>query len=186
MNATLITLPQPILVSDEERLESDKVFDGYNLIKNYRDTWGEPCFKKIIAGTEGLPKLDLSLISERIGWVDVERLAVSAFQKRFNREPIIMGSAEADSFWLNTWIDSFKAAQSLNEKKYSEEDLIEFAKFCLDYDALLSLTNLANQWSIDSQKAIKLWLQKRKPKEYQVEYTQEGNTIKVTKIIKPC
>lgn len=96
MNYTLIMLDIPVLVSDE--------FDERG--------------RKIIAGFFGKPKLDLSLIADEIGWVDVEKLAEEKY-------PIQIGG----SAWMPTthdciqankqegFIEGFKAAQSLNEKK---------------------------------------------------------------------
>ena len=61
--------------------------------------------------------------------------------------------------------------------------MIDFAKFYKGWEAMLS----QEKWDIikdTPDNVFKFWLSKRKPKEYLVEYIQEGNTIKVTKIIK--
>lgn len=131
----IFMLQTPILVSDEPLMINDLCY-GVDINNGWAETvHGAGSHDvankhpKLIAGLTGYPSLDLSdevadIIAKEIGWVDVEKLAVSAFRKKFNREPIIMGSAEADSSWLNTWISGFIAAQSLAYNKFSEEDMI--------------------------------------------------------------
>lgn len=189
MEARLIMLPKPVLVSDEE-IEKGDWFYHYShgkssihlceavvgkslVIQNKESSCWSDYSKQILADAEGLPKLDLSLIAKGIGWVDVEKLALKEYPKDLHRwaENQFDDFNESDR---NTWINGFKAAQSLNEKNYSEEDMIEFAHFCRDYFTHLLTIN----------EKFNLWLSNRKPKEYLVEYIQEGNTIKVTKIVK--
>ena len=166
MNYTLIMLDIPVLVSDE--------FDERG--------------RKIIAGFFGLPKLDLSLIADEIGWVDVYKLAKES--KCFEN------SSLDETSYLHGFTKGFKAAQSLNEKK-----------FALAYveNAFNSGRGYGNP---DDIKDFNSFLQSiSKPKEYNVkvemewggkEYVDEqdaygydikrpkitNNTIKVTKIIK--
>jgi len=165
MNYTLIMLDIPVLVSDE--------FDERG--------------RKIIAGFFGLPKLDLSLIADEIGWVDVEKLAITKFGDGDYAAEAKMGFKYG-----------FKAAQSLNEK-YSDEDLFNLLKMVHDkrLDSLSArivdngrVTDF-NFWNSYSKKQvyaselISEFIQSiSQPKEYLVEIIQEGNTIKVTKIIK--
>lgn len=208
MNLQLIMLPNPILVSDEKIVCGDMLLNKDNNYCVFRSEYqsrlpeynNDSQVRKIIAGIEGLPKLDLSDIAEKIGWVDVEKLAESAFKKRFNREPVLMGSAEADSFWLNTWIDGFKAAQSLNEKKFSEEELKDALFYALSIKSETCCTTNTKDSTVRSTiKSLS------KPKEYNVEVEMEdignkdkvyncssksewipkitNNTIKVTKIL---
>lgn len=156
MNYTLIMLDIPVLVSDE--------FDERG--------------RKIIAGFFGKPKLDLSLIADEIGWVDVYKLAYKYIQDEWSKDDDTLQFGIKVGFR-----QGFETAQSLNEKKYSEEDMIDFAKFYKGWEAMLS----QEKWDIikdTPDNVFKFWLSKRKPKEYLVEYIQEGNTIKVTKIIK--
>ena len=189
MNYKLIMLPNPLLVSGEEITFGDFYFKDDKILRWSKGTsigyiHIQPCKypKPIIAGIEGLPKLDLSAIAEEIGWVDVEKLAVLAFQKRFNRIPVIMGSSEADSFWLNTWIDGYKAAQSLNEKKFT---LSEMEQCWLQaQECVLGTDDFPMGGNNFKYPSFKEYIHSlSKPKEYNVQYIQEGNTIKVTKIL---
>ena len=67
MNYKLIMLPNPILVSDEEKQIFDRVWNSYvEKILRVSEVF-MPHGNKIIAGIEGLPKLDLSAIAEKIG-----------------------------------------------------------------------------------------------------------------------
>lgn len=128
---------------------------------------------KIIAGIEGLPTVNLSLVADGIGWVDVEKLAENAFEKRFNRKPIITGSTEADSSWINIWINCFKQAQTLNEKKFSEEDVILLCAELIGKYKLGEINDVS-----DVNKIIDSYSE---PKVYNVELEMEdvGNKNKV-------
>lgn len=153
MKLQLIMLPNPILVSDEEikegcscyHIEHKKVgkFELSKLsepVLNYDDDGAkalvslEYC-KKTIAGIPELPSIDFSILSEedckKIGWVDVEKLAT-------DNECGLPDSNSKDDMMNATliyeryggFIKGFKAAQSLNEKKFSEDDMIRLAIRC--------------------------------------------------------
>lgn len=186
MNYTLIMLDIPVLVSDE--------FDERG--------------RKIIAGFFGKPKLDLSLIAEEIGWVDVEKLALNS-NDFYDMKPSISNDREG-YFNVKNFIEGFKASQSIN--KYSNNDLASFAQFVSHNDWVYLPSK--NYWvneeqeeleqKLSSQQLINIWLQQRNPKEYLVEVQTErarfpkgddgwedvytpkitNNTITVTKILK--
>lgn len=176
METRLIMLDNPILVSDETATDGDLVvYSSYTPLKlrnnNLYSLSGDwiclpnqnsefQPYKKIIAGLPDLPRLDLSLIAEEIGWVDVLKLTESFINNRPNRT-----SLEHDLLLGIGFIEGFRVAQSLNEKKYSEEDMIEFAHFCRDYFTHLLTIN----------EKFNLWLSNRKPKEYLVEVEMEVN-----------
>lgn len=131
-------LPQPILVSDEQIKEGDFYFKYDRILQWVKETsvtytrvHPSNYPKPIVAGLPDLPKLDLSLIAEEIGWVDVEKLALKEYPKDLHRwaENQFDDFNESDR---NTWINGFKAAQSLNEKKYSDEDLFNLLKMVHD------------------------------------------------------
>lgn len=124
----LIMLDNPILVSDEEIKENDFVYRHYpdggsHIGKSLQksDNLKKERVFKIIAGIPSLPSIDFSALSEedckKIGWVDVERIANELF------EPHSSNILSPQYAMRNYFIRGFKAAQFLNEKKYSEEDL---------------------------------------------------------------
>lgn len=141
MKLQLIMLPQPILVSDEEIKNGINAFychpshnfpDGgmitkienikYSDYKPYEvkhiEGWGvKEGYKKIIAGIPELPSINFSALSEedckKIGWVDVEKLAED-----------FGGNGKFLTDKKYGFREGFKAAQSLNEKKFSEEDVL--------------------------------------------------------------
>lgn len=140
----LIVLPQPILINDEEIKEGDWYWDtlvshlekvgplkmigladesSTKLIiqSSVGTTSPIKASKKIIAGLPDLPKLDLSLIADEIGWVDVEKLAIDLGLKYY-----IGGNYDFE----NGVTKGISEYQFLNEKKYSEEDL-KYAMFQL-------------------------------------------------------
>lgn len=134
MKTQLILLAEPILVSDEEINEGDNVLDNvYRIWTNIESCWLKPMKDaiknqsihympkgKIIAGIPELPLIDFSALSKedckKIGWVDVEKLAndYAIATKSPNRTAHKFG-----------FIEGFKTAQSLNEKKFSEEGILK-------------------------------------------------------------
>ena len=211
MENRLIMLPQPILVSDEQIKEGDFYFKYDRILQWVKETsvtytrvHPSNYPKPIVAGLPDLPKLDLSLIAEEIGWVDVEKLALKEYPKDLHRwaENQFDDFNESDR---NTWINGFKAAQSLNEKNYSKADMIEYAEFFKEQERLWSNIKRPDSWEREGRGTFDFWLSKRKPKEYQVELEMEqgwfhssgyfiedktsrpkitNNTITVTKILK--
>ena len=160
METKLIMLSNPILVSNEKIKEGDFYFKYDRILQwvkatsvTYTHVHPSNYPKPIVAGIEGLPKLDLSLIADEIGWVDVEKLAITKFGDGDYAAEAKMGFKYG-----------FKAAQSIKEK-YSKEDMIEFAHFCRDYFTHLLTIN----------EKFNLWLSNRKPKEYLVEVEIEVN-----------
>lgn len=133
MKYKLIMLDQPILVSDEEIKSGDSVLFNIsstaihkNVKVNYTSVYdkkGKLLFDKegtikVVAGIPELPTIDFSALSEedckKIGWVDVEK----EYFKILERDENIFSMLNRLSF-----IMGFKAAQPLNEKRYSEEDI---------------------------------------------------------------
>lgn len=139
MKIQLIMLPnQPILVSDEQIFELDKVlFGNHILTTDYFDShflkwefkelavspidyqkYNEPV--KIIAGIPELPSINSSELSEedcsRIGWVAVEKLAWKNLE-------CFEGNQWEEQVAFEQWVEGFKTAQSLNEKKYTVDQM---------------------------------------------------------------
>ena len=195
MQTTLIMLPQPILVGGEIKggdfyFKDDKILQwvkGTSVTYSHIHPSDYP--KPIIAGIEGLPKLDLSAIAEEIGWVDVDRLALDSF----DGDDIDFGI-----YW-GGFDKGFRAAQSLNEKKYSEEEIEQFYiwkdenrwfnfsngkwNYTFEHGTVMSKSSYEKNYRKTTKELMAIWLKQRKPKEYNVECIQEGNTIKVINII---
>ena len=175
METKLIMLSNPILVSDEKIKEGDFYFKYDRILQWVKETSVTYTHihpsnypKPIIAGLPELPKLDLSLIAEEIGWVDVYKLAYKYIQDEWSKDDDTLQFGIKVGFR-----QGFETAQSLNEKKYTLADV---------ENAFNSGRGYGNP---DDIKNFNSFIQSlSKPKEYLVEYIQEGNTIKVTKIIK--
>ena len=193
METKLIMLSNPILVSDEKIKEGDFYFKYDRILQWVKETSVTYTHihpsnypKPIIAGLPDLPKLNLSLISEEIGWVDVEKMA----------DEVYGDSMVGKGFW----VEGFKAAQSLNEKKWTDDDMIDFQNFISSYPNRELKRGLTLPYYLEKFK------QSRKPKEYLVEVEMESvgtedflgqpiitdvpkitnNTITVTKILSVC
>lgn len=183
MNYKLIMLPNPIVVSDEEIKEGDCGILYSKGIKGVGSDWNQ--FKhdgsnksklfsiardsyKIVAGIPELPSIDFSGLSDddckKIGWIDVENLG--------GRWATLQTTRSTD-YWRaisNAYSQGFKSAQSLNEKKYSLEDIktaIELARF--PKLALYNTDEIVNMLS--------------QPKIFDVEIQVNQNSIKITKIL---
>lgn len=184
MNYQLIMLPNPILVSDEKIKEGDYYLTpSGNIVKAKGPCRFTKEWRKIIAGVPELPQLDLSLIADEIGYVDVENLAKVSCENSF--------STALASGW---WVEGFKACQSLNQKKYTEEDIMQaFAEGHAQFTD-------CGEFELE-EKAERYVKSLSKPKVYNVEVEMmykngrghgliqtnipniSNNTIKVTKII---
>lgn len=174
MNAKLIMLPQPILVSMKEPIveRSNDCFYSFETSKIYscKEFHSAISCYKIIAGID--TKLDLSAIAEKIGWVDVEKLAL---------EECVCKTKDCVHFKM--YLKGYKAAQSLNEKKYSEKDLKQAIKLARKgYDEFNENGFIRHGFDFTEEQILQS-LSLSKPKEYNVDCIQEGNTIKVTKIL---
>ena len=181
MNYKLIMLDNPILVSDEEIKEGDWCLstDEYFVIKMVNSAFS--CDRKIIAGLPDLPKLDLSLIAEEIGCVDVEKLAynhlISIKDNTLN--------TSWEHYTKNIFIQGFKAAQSLNEKKYSEEDMYGLLKligkkgYYVEIDGRVYANAFSGGIEVD---VVDGFIQSlSKPKEYLIEVEMEQVDIEIEK-----
>lgn len=167
MNARLIMLTNPILVSYDTLKEGELCYHHskglYNAVTdgNYTNQF------KVIAGREGLLKLNLSLIAEEIGWVDVEAELKKVYKEfakdvhQFDAEEYINSAEQFGVLELHKMI--FKAAQN----EYSEEDL-KYAMFQVFKNGCRS----PKEGSLS------------KPKEYDVEFQESDNEIRVVKILK--
>ena len=184
MKYQLIMLPnQPILVSDEKITKEDIPFNlgiDYDSVWQFRKgltTDGKGNWKKIIAGIPELPSIDFSVLSEedckKIGWVDVEKLANDYSIEVYP----INGESRETVDWIESqkillqqgFISGFKAAQSLNEKKYSEEDVKEITYQAAQYGMWYALNSQHNN-EVPKGNVLQ-WFQNRfaQPKVFQVE-----------------
>lgn len=186
MNAKLIMLPNPIVVSSERIKVGDSYHTSdYRIVKWLQDledasegmSFERP--KPIIAGIEGLPTVNLSLVADEIGWVDVISLVNKEYNKHPNNDYLYGDSEDLQMAYKAGVLDGVKAHQSLNEKKFSEEEL----KDALFYALNKKSHNCCITDTRDSvvREAIKYLSQ---PKVYNVSIIQENNSITVTKILK--
>ena len=211
MKATLIMLPQPILVSDERiKIEEVSYHHSKGLYKAVTDGNYTNQFK-VIAGIEGKPKLDLSAIAEEIGWVDVEKLALQQYPVKVIYQNDLINAFDINFEQRLGFIEGFKAAQSLNEKKYSLSEMEGFTKW-LDENWRRGKGKKGSGWfhvgdfykqskPIMTKDLMGIYIHSiSKPKEYQVEVEMDctlvgldlaetctpritNNTIKVVKVL---
>ncbi len=118
-NYRLIILEQGnIIVSDEEIKKNDWKYCSIQK-KPKRQGEDKQCIcdsKKIIAGLKNQPTIDYNGLEEKFGIIDIEKLAKETTKKYINER-------EKQTAYLE-FIEGFKKAQSLNDKKFSLEDVI--------------------------------------------------------------
>ena len=179
MKAKLIILENPVIVTDEEIKVGDWYFYGNRFdIKELNQ------FKKGIDDTTFLKEMGiLKIISTNkpidyngidFGIVDVEKLA---------SELLLNGNAHRRGF-----IEGFKAAQQLNEKKFSEADLRNYRKMYQieleaqsnsfreqDRNSLTAFEILTENTHREVMKQLSL------PKTFEVEIEETPTNIKILK-----
>lgn len=124
MNYQLIMLPNPILVSDEEIKEGWFYHPNGSIFPvtpaYLKGPISSGIMKKVIAGIPELPQLDLSLVADEIGYMDVGKLAKAEHQ--FNHKTV-----NEIAFRLG-----FEEGFNANPKKYTEEDIRKAIKYGID------------------------------------------------------
>lgn len=190
MNYQLIMLPKPILVSDEEIKEGDYFYykhfgeDIINVVKQTTDLINinnpDRYFKKIIAGIPELPRLDLSLIPDELGYVDVVRLANIQFDEDTKKIPVPSQLwYDSQDAQFNSFIKGFNASP----KKYTEEDIIDFLGF-YSRTATLGFGSTGENNHLNAKQLVEAWEKQRQLKVYNVEVEME--IIRQNQCINKC
>lgn len=202
MKLKLIMLDKPILVSDKIIKDVRPYYGKYHIEKmsiinkfpNYLTDLSE-C-KLIIAGIPELPSIDFSALSEedckKIGWVDVRELSYRYAEENAG------GDTDVE---VCAYLEGFLKAQSLNDKKFTEEDMCSM--FMAGRD-MIDDTTFAFKNSSDALKRLKKSISKPKVFNIEVEMEKdfenhpelvgnpreeweypkiENNKIKITKIL---
>lgn len=171
MKTQLIMLDIPIIVSDEKIKVGDLYLTSDHRIvqwsKEFEEEWGDDIAflpKPIIAGIEGLPSIDWNGLEEEFGWVDVEKL--SKVDIKFHHKNI----QEREIDYILGYEDGFKKAQSLNEKKFSLDDMqIALRKLSQSYDK-----GYSRELDVDFQEADSIIKSlQQQPKVFDIEVESE-------------
>lgn len=214
MKLKLIMLPEPILVSDENMVIGDiaysKTFDNIcNITKTAlrgieEDNNDEGLFK-ILAGFSKLPSIDFSALSEedckKIGLFNIEALAKEGYKKHVPKHEITFDEEVNRIGGYNVGFkEGFQKAQSLNDKKFTEENM--YSMFMAGRDMIDDVT-FAFKNSSDALKRLKKSISQPKVFDIEVEMEKdfenhpemvgnqreeweypkiENNKIKITKI----
>lgn len=159
-------LDTPIIVSDETVKENDWFYNKSGFVKinkaalKFGTTIESPI--KIIAGLPKLPSIDFNGFEEQLEIIDVDALALKEVSN------ITIKGIEIDlSHNRKRFIEGFRAAQKLNEKKFSLEDISK--AITLAYSGNYSIPEIINAIS--------------QPKVFDIEVKITDNKIKITKII---
>lgn len=173
MKTTLIKLTDKyILTSDEEIKEGEWRYNfyprrpGFDAIDKALITQIGTTASKIIAGIEGLPSVDLSPLSEedqkRVGWVDVENLAEDLLKAHPDFEA--EGMSEYQNGRYNGIIEGFiERAFLITRTNMNPFDITIYDVLRIDVDHIIQSLHQPKTWTVETK--------------------QEGNSIKVLKVL---
>jgi len=150
---------EPPIISTDEPLTLNSVIDMFG--------------NKVIAGCKGVPDIDYSALSDedckKIGWVDVEKFFEIQFGVPLNNNAKIR---------FEGFIEGFKTAKSLNDKKWSDEDV----KPLLDKMYQCGLDDYTGKDTY--VKVYEECLQSlNQPKVFEIEAIVQDNKVKILKVL---
>jgi hypothetical protein len=161
--ATLIVTKDNLILVNDEKIEKGELYlnELYEIQKAMYNFYNHKHLRKIIAQS---PNIKLSKeLADELGWVDVEELAEE--EHKYNHK-----SVNEISFRLGVEI-GFKAAQELNKKEYSEEDMKTAIRWGCNKTHLKS-------------NEVKVFIQSlQQPKQIKVTATVENGVYYLTKAI---
>lgn len=146
MKTQLIMFDTPIIVSDEGIQDGDKILSPFNEIQTcigFKTGIGSDLIswikvketttfqqilncEKIIAGLPDLSFINWNGLEEEFGWIDIEKLVEEDIPSVFSddwKNGVKHQGKNLNEGHQNSWTKGFKKAQSLNEKKFSLEDM---------------------------------------------------------------
>lgn len=166
---------------------------------------------KIIAGISKLPSINFHNLSEedwkRIGLIDVKKLAeketIKSKASAWIYNQLSESPSEDNEFCAQTaedfWVDGFKAAQQLNEKKFSLEDMANLWQYIVDGAKQLMLSGTTEVSSFENYiqllqqpKIFDIEVEMEEAEEYDIVYGHKdkfprplitNSQIKITKIL---
>jgi len=176
----ITTEPQMIL-SDEEVTKGDNYIDDVNTIRvaftDDRDYWlVREDYKKIIAGLPNQPTIDYSALS------DEDCKVIGLINERYFTE-IFYDLCKSSYPTMDNWAESieyekFKTSQSLNDKKWSDND-VKCAMYAI-YDETLRKIHQ----DINCDKFIDNHIQLlSQPKVFEIEAIVQDNKVKILRVL---
>lgn len=196
MKLQLIPLDTPIIVSDGEIKEGELFyhFNSNRIIPYVDKIMFLSHNQKIIAGLPELPSIDFNGFEEQLGIVDVEKLSIEHCKPDYDKF-----GGELEYVERQYWIKGFKAAQKLNEKKFSLKDMAKLWQFIVDGAKQLMLSGITEVSSFDDYikslqqpKVFDIEVEMEEAEEYDIVYGHKdkfprplitNNRIKITKML---
>lgn len=177
-------LDNPVIVSDEEIKEGDsflcsnevhKCTGSYSLkvtsyVKCEKGDCSKEICQKIIAQSH---QIDWNNLEHKFGYVDVEKLAKEEYIKQSVKDDRLSLDEQiqrSGGFHVG-FIEGFKKAQELNDKKFSLEDMESFASFT-SKNLMRHSDGFGMYLGFD--KVFELWKSKSQPKSFSIEVEMEG------------
>lgn len=201
MEATLIMLDKPILVSEETpypiayHIKKKEILiikgvgeQSLELFHSKGYNYPKEC-NNVIAGHEGTKRLTFQLSDEDakgIGYVDVKGLAALAAVAKYptlhNAE---FKSDAAENVLTKLCRSAFELGAetyaSLTPKKYTEEDMCDLVEQLKDYTYEGRI--ILGDDEREPKEFVEIFLKSRKPQQFKVECTETENEITITKIL---
>ena len=179
-----ITTEPPIIAVKAEIHVGDFITDKYSYWQ-WNDDSSLLGRLKVIAGLPNQPTIDRSALSDEecrlIGWVDIDKIVAKHY-------PFEVGySVSARNLEISelqdAFIEGFKTAQSINDKKWSDEDvessLTQMAIECGSADGDIDVNSPASYY-----KWIENYIKKlNQPKVFEIEAIVQYNKVKILKVL---
>jgi hypothetical protein len=157
-----------ILVSDEEIKEGEPFYDFQLNVVAWKTNTGITHLtdKKVLSQS---PKLSKE-VADEIGWIDVEEMANEKY-KYCNKDNLDKITEDEIHNYKNGVKQGFQKAQELNQKKYSEEDLVKAMDkareeiknsvgnihYSFDYNTIIQSLSQPQQYSVEAQEIDGVW-----------------------------
>ena len=186
MKYTLIQTNNSLILVSDEKQDKDYQMSWNNRLQKLHtgilsdSAWMEAYPNDLVKVLSKAPKLSKE-VADEIGWIDVEELKVFPKEwlknSKYNyNENIIISDDTVISAEIG-FKEGFQKAQELNQKKYTEEDMINFGKECYT-DAV----------RVNPSKSFEDLLTKftqtlSQPQQWEVEATEINGVWNVNKII---
>lgn len=167
-------LDTPIIVSDEIVKENDWFYNKSGFVKinkaalKFGTTIEYPI--KIIAGLPKLPSIDFNGFEEQLEIVDVEKLAKYHYEMIY----LMAKSDDVEPYVIRDFISGYEAAQKLNKKKFTLEDIKEAVNVGLSLSTMTDEPFTSNIFKVLKQSTIDGWVNSlSQPKVFDIEIEME-------------
>ncbi len=195
MNYKLIQLSEhDIIVSNEKIRYGDRICVNNTILvcRGFNDLLDIECdnglcydkryCKKVIAGVENLPMIDYNGFGYLFGRIEISKLAIIDANRVWCDDKRLNGQRGFNGHIVG-FIEGFKAAQQLNNKKFSEEDVRKAIQIARENEPLVIDNKDCYSIHFTEEQIIES-LEEPKVFNIEVELIEQGSINSIVKITK--